>query len=106
VPAISPAVTGTNTEKIDQVIGELAEIKAQLTKVNTTIRIYTVVFVLIAPLVVSLLAYLTMTTVTLAADVRNLTAQVGRIEAAQKDAEREMRDFRERLIKIENKQRK
>jgi hypothetical protein len=103
---MSPAVTGTNTEKIDQVIGELAEIRAQLTKVNTTIRIYTAVFVLIAPLVVSLLAYLTMTTVTLAADVRNLTAQVGRIEAAQKDAEREIRDFRERLIKLENKQRK
>ena len=87
---VATAITGTNTDKIDQLTQQVADLKA-------TLRICTWIMGMGFPVMVSLLAFLVSKTIDNSARLEQANY---RLESL-KEIERDIKDLRERVIKIE-----
>ena len=87
---MATAITGTNTDKIDQLTQQVADLKA-------TLRICTWIMGLAFPVMVSLLAFLVAKTIDNSARLEQTNYRLESLKEIEKD----VKDLRERMIKLE-----
>jgi hypothetical protein len=87
---MSAAITGTNTDKIDQLIQQVAELRA-------TLRIYTGIIAIGFPLLVALVTFLVTKTFDTSARLDQMSQRLDSL----REIERDLKYHRERMIKLE-----
>lgn len=88
--AVATVITGTNTDKIDQLTQQVTDLKA-------TLRICTWIMGMGFPVMVSLLAFLVAKTIDNSARLEQANYRLESLKEIEKD----IKDLRERVIKIE-----
>lgn len=92
---MADAVTGTNTEKIDALLQQVADLKAQL-------RMLLWLFGLFMPPTLTALMYMAMQLATLTAEARSMTGRLDRMDQTLAAQQKDMLDLRDRMIRMEN----
>ncbi|MBI3822962.1 MAG: hypothetical protein HY289_09840 [Planctomycetes bacterium] len=92
---MATAITGTNTDKIDQLTQQVADLKA-------TLRICSWIMGLTFPVMVSLLAFLVAKNIDNSARLEQANYRLESLKEIEKD----VKDLRERVIRIETMQAK
>lgn len=87
---VATVITGTNTDKIDQLVQQVADLKA-------TLRICTWIMSLGFPIMASLLAFLVAKTIDNSARLEQTNYRLESLKEIEKD----VRELRERMIKLE-----
>jgi hypothetical protein len=92
---MASAVTGTNTDKIDLLMQHVAALR-------TTLRIYNGIAAVVLPALGMALVSIYFSLVRVESDLKVVAEQLQNMKSAQQSLEKDVRDMRERLIKIES----
>ena len=99
---MADAVTGTNTEKIDVLVQQVAALRADLNDVRATVRLILWLFglavVVLVPPTLTDIVYLATQVANTSADLKAVNARLDRMETTSSD---DLRDQRERIVKLE-----